>query len=130
MAGPITVTNITDVGINATASLLAGEAGRVLPEPSLVKIYANQENVNVSFTVSIGGRLVADDAPAAIQATVGQMPIIPDNILVNTLGVDGDEIVIRARNVDAAASEARVIVFITPIDDAALIKAQEDLALG
>lgn len=130
MPGPLTVTNITDVGIAATASLLAGEAGRVLEEPALVKIYANQENANVSYTITIGGRQVASDLPAAIQATIGQMPIVPDNLIVNSLGMGGDEIVIRARNADAAASEARVMVLITPIDDAALIQAQESLALG
>lgn len=123
-----TLTNITDVGIDATASLLLDEPGRVLTEPSRVKIYANQENVNVSYTITVGTEQVAVDAPAAIQAAAGVMPIVPDNIIVDTFGGPGAEIVIRARNVDAAASEARVMVFVTPIDDAALQAAMDRLA--
>lgn len=127
MGSPKTITNITDVGIGATASLLAAEAGRTLQEPSRVKIYANQENVNVSFTITIGAEQVASAAVAAIQAAVGVMPIVPDNLLVESFGDVGDEIVIRAQNTDAAASEARVTVFVTPIDDVTLLRAMESL---
>jgi len=126
VAAPRTITNITDVGIGATASLIQGEQGRTLMEPSRVRIYANQENVNVSFTITIGADQVASAAVAAIQAAAGVMPIVPDNLLVESFGDGGDEIVIRAQNTDAAASEARVMVQITPIDDVALLRAMEN----
>lgn len=127
MAAPRTITNITDVGIGATESLIAGEQGRTLMEPSRVQIYANQENVNVSFTITIGADQVASAAAASIQATAGVMPIAPDDLLVDSFGDRGDEIVIRAQNTDAAASEARVRVLVTPLDDVTLQRAMDNL---
>ncbi len=126
MGAPRTITNITDVAIGATASLIEGEQGRTLQEPSRVRIYANQENVNVSFTITIGADQVASAATSAIQATLGVMPITPNDLLVESFGDGGDEIVIRAQNTDAGASEARVRVMITPIDDVALLRAMEN----
>lgn len=128
MAGPYTITNLTDVGIAATASLLAAEPGRVLPEASRVRCYANRENVNVLFDATVGAARVTSRAPAVVQATVGVMPIIPDNLLFDTFGDAGEEIVILAGNNDAAASEARVIVLVTPVDDAALQRAMDALS--
>jgi len=124
MSGPYTVANITDVALSSTASLLAAEAGRTLAEPSRVKIYANRETVDVTMTITVGPDQVASDLPPAIQATIGAIPIVPDNLIVDTFGDSGDEIVIRARNSDAAAArEARVLVLVTPIDDDALQQA-------
>lgn len=126
MSSPQTITNITNVGIGATASLLAAEAGRTLTEPSRVRIYANQKNINVTFTITIGAQQVASAAVSAIQAAAGVMPIVPDNLLVESFGDVGDEIVVRAQNTDAAPSEARVMVQITAIDDLALLRAMEN----
>lgn len=124
MAGPYTVTNITDVPQASTSSLLVEEAGRTLAEPSRIKIYANRETTEVTFTITVGPDQVSSDAPAAINATIGDTPIIPDNLLVDTFGDTGAEIVIRARNTAAAASrEARVIVMVIPVDDDALQRA-------
>ncbi len=127
MAGPYTITNITDVGISATASLLSGEPGRIVPEPSRVRCYANRENVNVLFDCTVGDSRVTSRAPAAVQATLGVTPVVPDNILFDTFANAGDEIVILAANTDAAASEARVTVFVTPLDDLALQRAMDQV---
>lgn len=125
MAVPRTITSLVDVAIGGRASMIEGEAGRLLVEPSRVRIYINQENVNVNFTVTIGSNEVAAAIIGSIQATAGVFPIVPDDLKVESFGDTGEEIVIRAQNTDAAASEARVMVMITAVDDVALLKAME-----
>lgn len=121
MAGPYTITNITDVPLSSTSSLLTAERGRTLAEASRVKIYANRETSNIVFNITVGADQVNSDAPAKINATVGDSPLIPDDLIADTFGDAGAEIVILARNADAAAArEARVIVFVIPVDDDAL----------
>ncbi len=128
MAGPYTITNTTDVPLSTTASLIAAERGRTLAEPSRVTIYANRETVDIAFTITIGADQVNSDAPAAIDATAGSAPSTRDDKITDSFGGAGDEIVIRARNADgAAAREARVIVFVTPVDDNALQQAMNML---
>jgi len=128
MAGPYSMAVIEDVALNSVSNILRNERGRTLAEPSLIKIYANREDTDITFNVTVGAESTLEDGISAINATAGTAPIIPDNLLITTLGNAGDEIVIRARNVNAAAREARVIIFVTPLDDEALIRAQEALA--
>jgi len=127
MAGPYTITNITDVGAAGTASLLSGEPGRTVPEPSRVKCYANREAVGVLFDSTVGESRTTSRAPAAINAVVGTSPIVPDDILFDTFANAGDEIVIIAANSTAGALEARVTVFVIPVDDNALQQAMNML---
>jgi len=123
MPGPYTITNITSVPIASTSSLLQGEPGRIVPEASRVRCYANRETVNILFDTTVGDSRVTSRAPAVVQAAAGVMPVIPDNLLFDTFANAGDEIVIIAASTDAAAREARVIVFITPVDDDVLQRA-------
>jgi len=127
MAGPYTITNITDVAIAGTASLLNGEPGRVLPEASRVRCYANREVVGLLLDSTVGSERITSRAPSALQATVGVMPVVPDDLLFDTFGNAGDEIVIIAANSDAAAREARVLLFVTPVDDFALQRAMDSM---
>lgn len=128
MAGPYTIDSIIDVPLSSTESLLAALRGRTLPEASRIKCYANRETVDISFNSTVGIEEITSDASAAINTVDGDGPIIPDDLLFDTFGLAGDEIVIRARNADgAAAREARVRLFIIPIDDNALQQAMQML---
>jgi len=121
MASPYTISNITDVPLSTTSSLLAGERGRILPEPSRVRIYANRETAAILYNITVGAESAVQDGVSAINATAGDTPSIRDDKIADTFGNAGDEIVIRAANSDgAAAREARVVVFVTPVDDEAL----------
>lgn len=126
MAGPYTITQIFDIPLSDNIDdLLTGKRGRVLPEASLVEVALNVEDVDVSVGVLIG----ATDALSAgsrvtLQATVGVMPIFPDDAIIRTFGDAGDEIIISAVNADAAAArEVRAVVRVTPIDDVMLMNA-------
>jgi hypothetical protein len=118
MAGPYTLIQVTDVTIGGTDSLLANKQGRVLPEDSRVRIFANRESVDVSFGVTLGAtEVLATGGAAAINATIGDVPSTRDDLLVDSFGFAGDEILILAANANAALQEARVIVWVDPIDD-------------
>lgn len=123
-----TITNVTDVPAASTSSLLQGERGRTLLEPSRVQCFANRESADVSFDSFIGSESQTVQGGAAVNAVAGDLPT-KDNILFDGFGSAGDEIVIQARNVNAAAQEARVLVLITAIDDNALNKAMDNLGL-
>jgi len=116
--GPYTVDANFDVPLASTESIIRGEQGRTLSEPSRVQIYANRESIDIFYTITVGPDQITSDLSASINAVIGDMPIIPDDLIADTFGDTGAEIIIRARNVDAAAArEARVYVFVTPIDD-------------
>jgi len=121
MAGPYTMVEVKDVTIGGSDSLLSAKRGRVLPEASRVRIFANRESVDVTFNVTLGAtEVLASLAGAAINATVGDVPSTRDDLLVDSFGEAGDEILILAANANAALQEARVIVWVDPIDDNAL----------
>lgn len=129
MASPYTISVIADVLQNSVESILRDQRGATLPEDSMIKGYANRETTEITYNVLIGGEDVVSDGVAAIQPTVGNGPIIPDDLLFNTFGRAGQEILIRARNSAAAAArEARVTIFVIPIDDFALQRAMDALA--
>lgn len=124
MAGPYTIDAIVDILQASTSSVIADQRGRTLPENSRVRIYANRETIEVTATVTVGSDEIVSDGSMAIQATIGNTPIVPDNLIADTFGFAGDEIVIRGRNTAAAAArEIRVLVFVTPVDDDVLQQA-------
>lgn len=126
MAGPYTITAIFDIPLtDRVDDLLTGRRGRVVPEASLVEIALNVEDVDVTLGVTIGAiDALAAGSRVTLQATVGVMPIFPDDAIIRTFANAGDEIIISAVNADAAAAaEVRAIVRVTPIDDVALMNA-------
>ncbi len=131
MASPYTVSSIVDVPLSSTRSILADERGRTLPEASRVQIFANRETAAILYNVTVGGESVVQDGVSAIDAVIGDTPSIRDDKIADTFGEAGDEIVIRAANSDAAnAREARVVVFVTPVDDDILQRAMGGFAGG
>lgn len=116
-AEPTVIRAINDLAASDTENVLAGEQGRVLTEPSVVSIFANQEAVTGSWQCSIGSKQVLpQNSPATLQATVGVMPSIRDDLLVLSTGDVGDEIILNYTNGDgAAAREGRFVVNIIPV---------------
>lgn len=123
MAPPYTITNVTDVPAGDESSLIQGDSGRTLARASNVQIFANRESVDILYTITIGGNRILLSGAAAINATAGDVPSTRDDRIVNTFGAAGQEIVILANNANVAPQEARVILWITEIDDQALLQA-------
>jgi len=129
MAAPYTIIPVVDVPLTTTQNIMEGETGRVLENPSQIKIALNRETVAIFYDIFVGAKRVLVNGSAAVNATGGDIPILPDDIVVNTFGDAQDEIVINARNTDgAAAREARAVVQVTEVDDVALNLAIENLA--
>jgi len=121
MAGPYTLVQVTDITIGGTDSLLANKQGRVLPEDSRVRIFLNRESVDVSFGITLGAtEVLAAGGAAAINATVGDVPSTRDDLVVDSFGLAGDEILILGSNSNAALQEGRAIVWVDPVDDQVL----------
>ena len=127
MASPYTISTINDVAATSTENLLGNLKGRVLSAPSRVQIALNTEAVTQRVSVLIGGENVLDSARVTLQATVGVMPVLPDDNIINTLGDQGDEIIINATNSTAGALETRAIVRVTELDDAAVLRALAEI---
>jgi len=128
MAGPYTMEKTLDVTIGGEDSLLANKQGRVLPEDSRVRVFANRESTDVTFGITVGAEeLLATGSGAAINATAGDVPSTRDDLLVDSFGRAGQELLILANNKNAALQEARVIVWVDPIDDMALKNAMNAL---
>lgn len=126
MAGPYTITAVNDIPLSDRIDdLLTGRRGRVVAEASLVEIALNVEDVDVTVGVTIGAiDALSAGSRVTLQATIGVMPIFPDDAIIRTFADAKDEIIISAVNADAAAArEVRAVVRVTPIDDVMLMNA-------
>lgn len=116
--GPIALGNRYDLAISASGyNVLTGIAKAKLTEPSAITIFLNRESVDVTAQILIGDREVYSLGPASVNATVGDMPIVPDDLIIKTTGFAGEEIQILGTNVNAAAQELGYLVQIAAISD-------------
>jgi len=123
MGLPYTITAINDIPLSDNVTnILQGLRGRTLSERSLVEIALNAEDVDVTVAITVGAtEVMPANSRITLQATVGVLPIFPDDIIASTFGKKGDEIIIAGVNADAAAAaELRAVVRVTPISDVAL----------
>jgi len=127
---PYTIPAIADVPLSSTQNIIEGLTGRTLDAASRIVIFANRETIDISFTINIGAEVAMLRGVAAINTTAGDAPSTQDDMIVDTFGDVGDEIIIDANNADAAAArEARVLVFVTPVTDMALAEGMRKLGL-
>jgi len=126
MGDPYTIVAIEDIPLSdSVEDLFAGKRGRRLVEPALVEIALNAEDVDVTAGATLGStEVLSAGSRVTLQATVGILPIQPDDILVQSFGGTGDEIIVSGVNADAAAAaELRAVAKITAISDVALRRA-------
>lgn len=123
MARPNALTVVNDVPLSSTVvDILANIPGAVLAEPSLVQIALNGETVDIRGQISVGGNQVLPESRVTVQATVGVLPITPDDILVTTFGKGNEQITVKGTNLDAAAArEIRAKVQTFPTSDIMLL---------
>lgn len=121
MGRPVAFTVIRDIALSSTVvDIAANIPGADISEPSLILIALNGETVDIRAQVSIGTAQVLPESSVTVQATVGVLPVTPDDILVVTLGNAGESITIKGTNLDAAAArEIRAKVEIFPMSDIA-----------
>jgi len=119
MARPYTITVINDIGIGATVqNLVEGRSGRVLDEPSRVRVYATRESIDVTMGFILGREEVLPAGSVTnISTVIGSLPSRQDDLITETLGDTGNEIIIQGVNVNAAAQELRLLIDVVSIDD-------------
>jgi len=130
MASPYTLTAISDIPLSdSIQNLFADQRGIQLAGDSMILVALNGETVDVTAGVNIGGeQALLDGSRVTLQATVGVLPILPDDQSVVTFGGKGNQITITGRNADAAAArELRGIVRVFEVDDFILAKLLEEL---
>jgi len=122
MADPYSLPQITDLAIGAAAvDILREQATALMDEDSIVLLFANRESVDVTIQIKSGGFEVYPVGPASINAVLGDMPIIPDDLLYRGVVKKGERIQALGTNVNAAAQELRVLAMIVALSDAAAL---------
>jgi len=123
MAVPVAFTVINDIPLSkSVVDIALGFPGAILAEDSLVIIALNGETVDIRAQVSVGGNQVLPESSVTVQATVGVLPITPDDVIIATFGKKGNAITIRGTNLDAAAArELRAKVQTFPTSDIMLL---------
>lgn len=107
------LSDFRDLGIaGIVANVLDGKFNRVLQENSKVTVAMTSE-LNSQFATVIVGRELLVDAQE-LPAT-NASPRNPEDIIAQTVGRAGEEVIIGARNGNAAANELHTAVFIEPI---------------
>lgn len=97
------------------ANILEGKFNRVLQEPSKVSV-AQVCDADVAATIIVGRELLMDDQLTLIQSAAGASPRNPEDIIVQTVGRVGEEVIIKVRNVDTVNPQVvRTNVYIEPI---------------
>jgi len=119
MGRPVSFTVVEDIPLSDTiVDIAANIPGSDISEPSLVLIALNGESTDIRAQISIGTAQVLPESRVTVQATVGVLPVTPDDIIIATLGNQGESITIKGTNLDAAAArELRAKVQIFPMDD-------------
>lgn len=124
------LTEVNDIAISSKiTNLYADQGGRVLSEISLVTFALNGEDVDITAGIRLGStEVLSAGSRVTLQATVGVLPIMPDDVIAQVFGEANDEIIVSGDNADAAAArELRGITFVTPADDVELQKALQNV---
>jgi len=97
------------------ANVLDGKFNRVLQENSKVTV-AQVCDGDVASTIIIGRELLMDDQLTLIESVAGGSPRNPEDIIAQSVGRAGEEVIVKVRNTDAAnAQTVKTNVYIEPL---------------
>lgn len=94
------------------ANVLEGKFNRVLQENSKVTVAMTAELVDGFGTIVVGRELLMDDQELP---NTNAGPRNPEDILAQTVGRAGEEIIVKLRNANALTNDVRTNVYIEPI---------------
>ncbi len=94
------------------ANVLEGKFNRVLQENSKVTVAMTSELITMFATVIVGRELLVDSQEIA---NTNASPRNPEDIITQTVGRAGEEVIIGARNGNALNNEVHTHVYIEPI---------------
>jgi len=120
MARPYTITVIEDIPLASTVqNMIEGRSGRVLEDEARIRVYATRETVAVTLGFTLGREEVLPAGSVVnISTVIGSLPSRQDDLITETLGAPGDEIILQGVNSDAAAPrELRLLIDVIAVDD-------------
>ncbi len=94
------------------ANLLDGKFNRVLQEASKVSVAMTAELDSQFATVIVGRELLVD---AQELPNTNAAPRNPEDIIAQTVGRAGEEVIVGVRNGNSLSNEVHTAVFIEPI---------------
>ncbi len=107
------LSDFRDLAIAGIAdNVLDGKFNRVLQEASKVTVAMTAELASQFGTVIVGRELLMDGQQIPF---TNAPPRNPEDILAQTVGRAGEEVIIKVRNGNAAANEVSTSVWIEPI---------------
>lgn len=107
------MSDVTTQGANSTSgNLMAGKIGEFVERPSSVRIGIVAAAVGMFATVIIGATVLMDDQEIS---DANRSPTDPDDIVVETGAVPGDQIVVRIRNSTGAGILTKSLVKTIPL---------------
>lgn len=104
-----------EISIAANAvndNILSGSSFEFLRSNSVVSAGLVGSATGLVANIQSGADIVLEESPLAVKTT---MPIVPDEMYYNDVGVAGDRLVVRVRNTTAGALTVRAIVQVTSL---------------
>lgn len=96
----------------ANENILSGSSFEFLRNNSVVSVGLTGSATGLVANIQSGADIVLEESPLLVKAS---MPLIPDDMYYNDVGVQGDRLVIRVRNTTAGALTVRCVAQITQI---------------
>ena len=96
----------------ANENILSGSAFEFLRRNAVVSIGLVGSATGLVANVQSGADIVVEESPLAVKTS---MPIIPDDMYYNDVGVQGDRLVVRVRNTSGGTLTVRALVQITQL---------------
>lgn len=101
------------IAANATVqNVLTGKVHEFLSGPSIIRHYACGSAVGLNTTFLIGNESIVQDQEVNAQ---NRMPIIPDDFVAESGGVQGDRVIVSYRNTTGAGITAFTRVEVEPV---------------
>ena len=93
-------------------NILSGSSFEFLRGNSVVSIGLTGSATGLVANIQSGADIILEESPLLVKAS---MPIVPDDMYYNDVGVGGDRLVVRVRNTTAGALTVRAIVQVTQL---------------
>lgn len=109
---PVIQKEVIILANNANENILSGSAFEFLRSNAVVSIGLTGAAAGLVANIQSGADIVLEESPITVKTV---MPVIPDDMYYNDVGVQGDRLVIRVRNTTGANLTVRAVVQVTPI---------------
>lgn len=109
---PVIQKEVVIAANSANENILTGSSFEFLRANSIVSVGLTGSATGLVANIQSGADIVLEESPLLVKTT---MPIIPDDMYYNDVGVQGDRLVIRIRNTTGGVLTVRCVAQITQI---------------